>query len=195
MRRNASQNGATSPTLCAGPTSGTQRQIGGLGQVGHGVADAGGSVSAGVRVAAGALGSVPVVGGALKNALEIAGAHSGGAVTTAGHHAQADANHAAVVIGLLTFLVPSLVLLQCYLPPRIRQIRQMNAIRRALDPHADTSYRRLVAQRAALKLPFEQVLQQTGDPFDDLTAGRFAPLITAAAVDAGITVAPAPGAS
>ena len=165
-------------------------EIAGLAQLGHGVADAGGAVSAGFSAAASALGNVPIVGGALKHALESAGASSGGAVRTAGQHAKTDAHHAAIVIGVLTFVVPTLVLLQCYLPPRIRQIRNMNSIRRAFDPKAERSYRRLVAQRAALTLPIEQVLQQTGDPFEDIAAGRYEPLIHAAAFNAGITVPP-----
>lgn len=170
-------------------------EVAGLAQLGHGVADAGGAVSTGFSAAADALGTVPLVGGALKHALKSAGASSGGAVSTAGQHARSDADHAAVVIGLLTFLVPALVLLQCYLPPRLRQVRQLNAIRRVLDPQAELSYRRLVAQRAALTLPYEQVLEQTADPLGDLSAGRFDPLIRAAAVSAGLTVGPRSGRS
>jgi hypothetical protein len=165
-------------------------EIAGLGQVGTGVADAGAAVSAGFSAAASALGDVPIVGGALKHALQSVGSSSGGAVTTAGQHAKADADRAAIVIAVLTFLVPALVLLQCYLPPRLRQIRQMNAIRHAFDPQTEDSYRRLIAQRAALTLPPEQVLQQTSDPYADLTVGNFDPLLRAAAGHAGVTVAP-----
>ena len=169
-------------------------EIAGLAQLGRGVTDAGDAVSAGFSAAAAALGSVPLVGGALKHALQSAGAHSGGAVSTAGRHARADADHAAIVIGVLSFAVPALVLLQCYLPHRIRQIRQLRAIHRALDPGADLDHRRLVAQRAALTLPHEQVLRQTDDPFADLSAGRYDPLLRAAAIQAGITVRPDSGA-
>jgi hypothetical protein len=165
-------------------------EIVGLGQVGTGVADAGAAVSAGFSAAASALGDVPIVGGALKHALQSVGSSSGGAVTTAGQRAKADADRAAIVIGVLTFLVPALVLLQCYLPSRLRQIRQMNAIRHAFDPQTEVGYRRLIAQRAALTLPPEQVLQQTSDPYADLTAGNFDPLLSAAAGHAGVTVAP-----
>ena len=57
---------------------------------------------------------------------------------------------------------------------------------RVLQPNADENYRRLIAQRAAFSLSYQQLLGHTGDPFGDLHAGRYEALIAAALEDAGI---------
>ena len=47
----------------------------------------------------------------------------------------------------------------------------MTAAARVLQPNADENYRRLIAQRAAFSLPYQQLLGHTSDPFGDLTPG------------------------
>lgn len=62
----------------------------------------------------------------------------------------------------------------------------MTAAERVLRPSADESHQRLIAQRAAFSLPYQQLLRHTSDPLKDLNAGHYEPLIAAILEDAGI---------
>ena len=44
-----------------------------------------------------------------------------------------------------------------------------------------------MAERAALSLPYADLLRHSGDPFGDLARGHYAPLVAAALEDAGVS--------
>ena len=157
-----------------------------LSVLGSGVADAGGAVRSGFGAAADGVGDVPVVGDALGDGLRSAGAGTGGPVERAGREGEESAHDLADLLGALTALLPSALLLGGVLPPRVAQIRMLTAASRVLTDPADPHRRLLIAQRAAFGLPYGTLLRYTRDPLGDLDAGRLDALVAAALEDAGL---------
>ena len=157
-----------------------------LAVLGSGVKDAGLSVQSGFSSAAGAVGGIPFVGGKLSDALESAGAGSGGNVAALGQSGVDKVHELALLLGLIVFALPTVIVLLVMVPPRIRQIRQLGAANAALVDTHDPERRRLLAMRAAFGLSYLTLLGYTKDPLGDLAAGRYDPLVAAALDDVGI---------
>jgi hypothetical protein len=168
--------------------------------VGGTARDAAGAVRGGFGSAADAVGGTPEIAGALRSAgnsaaqpVESAGAEQGQRLTRAGRDAEARVYDTANLLGWITFLVPTLLLVSRWLPPRARQIRALSAaagfLRGApLDPERE----RELARRAAYSLPYGALARHTRDPLGDLIAGRYAPLLAALGEDAGLRMPPRP---
>jgi hypothetical protein len=155
--------------------------------LGRGVHDAGTAVQTGFTTAADKVGDIPLAGGPIADGLRAAGQATGGNVADAGTRGAQRVHRLALLLGMLTFLLPAGVLLSNYLPRRIAQVRTLNDAARVLggeDPERD----RLIAMRAAFSLPYGQLLAYTPDPIGDLAAGRHEALIRAIADDAGLRV-------
>jgi hypothetical protein len=106
----------------------------------------------------------------------------GDPVENLGRSGEERVHELANLLGLLFFLLPSLVLLARFVPRRLEQIQSLTAAARVLrggDP-------RTVAMRAAFSLPYGTLLAYTTDPLGDLQAERFEPLVAAAFADAGL---------
>lgn len=159
-----------------------------LSAAGRGAQDAGRSVQRGFDSAAGAVGGVPIVGGDLSGALRDAGQGTGGEAVAAGKAGEDAAHSAARLLGWLTFLLPTGLLLSRVLPPRVSQVRTLHSAGRALRLEAAGSpeHERLLAMRAAFALPYATLLRYTPDPLGDLAAGRHERLVAALAEDAGL---------
>ena len=160
-----------------------------LAVLGEGVGEAGTSVEGGFGTAADAVDDVPVVGGTLADGLRSAGEGTGGNVADFGRRGEERVHDLANLLGILTFVVPAILLLLQTLPARIAQVRQLTAAGRALRagaPETNAERTRLVAMRAAFTLPYDQLLRFTPDPFGDLAAGRYDELVLAAHEDAGL---------
>jgi hypothetical protein len=158
-----------------------------LSAAGRGAQDAGRSVQRGFDSAAGAVGGLPVVGGQLSGALSGAGDASGGEAIEAGRAGEQAAHDAARLLGWLTFLLPTGLLLARVLPPRVSQVRALGSAERALRlGDAAPGHTRLLASRAAFALPYATLLRHTPDPLGDLAAGRHDRLLAALAEDAGL---------
>jgi hypothetical protein len=157
-----------------------------LSVLGSGVKSAGLSVESGFNSAAGAVNGVPFVGGSLAGALEKAGQGSGGNVAQLGQQGEDKVRQLALILGLLVFLLPTILVLVIMLPSRIRQIRQLGAANAALVDTHDPERRRLLAMRAAFGLSYLTLLGYTKDPIGDLAAGRYDALVAAALDDVGI---------
>jgi hypothetical protein len=160
-----------------------------LAVLGDGVEQAGTSVAGGLEAAADAVDGTPLVGGELADGLRAAGEGTGGEVAEAGREGEERAHDLANLLGALTFVVPSVLLLAQALPARVERVRRLTAANRALgaDASADGGERtRLVAMRAAFSLPYDQLLRYTRDPLGDLAAGRYDALVRAAYEDAGL---------
>ena len=156
-----------------------------LAVLGRGVHDAGAAVEGGFDRAAAAVEEAPVVGGELADGLREAGEGTGGEVADVGREGE-DAVHAAAnVLGLVTFLVPALLVLAHSLPRRVGQVRRLTAATRVLA-QVGGERERLLAMRAAFSLPYGRLLHYTPDPLGDLAEGRYDALVTAALEDAGL---------
>src|SRR5436190_2476736 len=82
-----------------------------LAGLGRGVRDAGAAVQGGFRDAGNAVGGAPVVGGQLRDALQNAGSGTGGQAVEAGRAGERSAQRLAKLLGWLTFLAPTELLL------------------------------------------------------------------------------------
>jgi hypothetical protein len=156
--------------------------------LGRGVHDAGSAVQNGFDTAADNVGHIPLAGGAIADGLRGAGKDTGGTVADAGIRGEQRVHRVALLLGLLTFLLPAATLLARALPQRMQQIRALTDASRVLSPIEDDERRRLVAMRAAFSLPYAQLLAHTSDPLGDLVAGRYDALVDAIAEEAGLRV-------
>ena len=156
-----------------------------IASLGRGVQDAGNSVRDGFTQAGDTLGNVPLVGGDLSGALRDAGQATGGNAVAAGRQGELAIEELAQLLGWLTFLIPSALLLIAALPRRIRKVRQINVAAQVLRADSEEA-RRLLAMRAAFSLPFGTLLSYTRDPFGDLQAGNYDALLRAVYEDCGL---------
>lgn len=154
--------------------------------VSDGVQSAGRSVEGALNQAGDAVGGAPIVGGDVKDALKEAGRGTGGEAVAAGREGEEGIRSLANVLGWLTFLVPSALLLSRAIPPRVAQVKRLTAASRVLAESDDTEHRVLLAQRAAFGLPYATLLRHTRDPLGDLAAGRLDALVAAVREDAGL---------
>ena len=166
-----------------------------LAGLGRGVQDAGESVRTGFGTAADAVEDTPVIGGDVAGGLRDAGGSAGGRTVEAGRRGEESAHDLADLLGWLTFLIPTGLVLHRFLPARVREIRTLSAAARVLAGSGELERRRLLAMRAAFSLPYGQLLRYTEDPLGDLKAERYDGLVRAALEDAGLrspAVAPPP---
>jgi len=154
--------------------------------VSEGVQEVGGTVERSFDEAGATVGRAPLVGGQLADALREAGRDTGGRAAEAGRDGQRSIEELADLLGWVMFLVPTVLLLARFLPPRIAQVRKLTGARRVLMLPEGVERRRLLAQRAAFGLPYATLLQYTDDPLGDLQAGRLGPLVAAVREDAGL---------
>ena len=156
-----------------------------LAVLGEGVRSGGEAVQGGFDSAADAVDGTPIVGGEIADGLRDAGGASGGNVADLGTAGEEKVHYLANLLGLVTFAIPSTLVLLAMLPRRVRQIRQLTAASRVLrEPVGER--RRLLAMRAAFALPYGQLLRYTQDPIGDLAAERYEPLVEAVLEDAGL---------
>ena len=168
--------------------------------VSDGVQEVGSTVEDAFRQAGDAVGGAPLVGGDVRDALREAGEGTGGEAVQAGRAGESSIRELAGLLGWVTFLVPTALLLSRSIPPRLAQARRLTAAERILADGEDDERRRLLAQRAAFGLPYATLLRHTRDPLGDLAAGRLDGLVAAVREDAGFRPRPSaprpgPGAS
>ena len=154
--------------------------------VASGVTSAGESVQGGFAGVADAVSGIPVVGDRLSSALSESGDATGGNVAVLGKQGEDAIHNTARLVGLLTFLIPAVLLLGLTLPARIRGIRQMGEAQRLLVDDGNPERQRLLALRAAMALPVDHLLEYTEDPIGDLMAGRHERLIAALYAESGL---------
>jgi hypothetical protein len=153
---------------------------------GTAVSDTGTSIQKGFGSAADAVGSVPIVGDKLANALNGAGSGTGGNLASLAQQGNDRIHSLALLLGWMMALLPSVVLLLAVLPGRIRQVRSMGAAQVVLANRADPALRQLIASRAAFGLPYDVLLGYTRDPLGDLAEGRYDALVRATLEQAGL---------
>jgi hypothetical protein len=161
-----------------------------LAVLGEGVRDTGTAVQGGFESAAEAVDDVPVVGGEIADGLRSAGEGTGGDVAELGRSGENAVHRLANLLGLVTFLLPSLVLLATTLPQRIALVRRLTTASRVLAASEEPDRREVIAMRAAFSLPYARLLEYTPDPFGDLAARRYDALVAAALEDVGLRARP-----
>lgn len=160
-----------------------------------GADDLAGGIRGGFDSAADAAGGAPLIGGDIAAALRNAGnsaatpirSRAGAEARTlaaTGDDLRDQALSTATLLGWLTFLIPTFVLLLATLPPRLRQARRLSAAERVLGGAPAVE----LARRAAYGLPYTTLARRTDDPLGDLAAGRLEPLLEALHDDAGVPV-------
>lgn len=158
-----------------------------IGVLGEGVTSAGNSVQDAFGSAADTVARVPVVGSKLADALGTAGSATGGSVADAGTAGTEAVHRLAIILGLLTFGLPSVVLLVATVPRRIAVARDLTAAHDTVGDLSDPERQRLLAERAAMHLPYRVLQRYTADPLGDLAAGRYDALVDAALEEAGLS--------
>jgi hypothetical protein len=181
-----------------------------LASLGRGLSDAGTAVQTTARGAASsirdgfdgaadAVQGAPLIGGTIAGALRDAGGATAGPLQrqgdaqarrliAAGREGEARAYRTANLLGWLTFLLPTLLLLVWRVPPRVRQARALGAAGRVLGGADDPARAQELARRAAYGLPYATLLRHTPDPFGDLLAGRYEGLLAALGEDVGLRI-------
>jgi hypothetical protein len=168
---------------------GVFRLVNNLKAVTDAVNSAGSSVQDGFGAAADVLSGTPVVGDDIAGALESAGEASGGNVVELAITGDTAIHRLALLLAVLTFLVPALILLVLYVPVRVGQVRRLSASRLAYRDEYNPERRRLLAMRAAMSLPVDHLLKFSPDPIGDLVRGEHDALVTALLFDAGLAPA------
>lgn len=150
------------------------------------VTDAGSSVQGGFQTAADAISGTPLIGDDVADALEAAGAASGGNVIELALTGDSAIHRLALVLGWLTFLIPTLILLLLYIPMRVGQMRRLRASRLVYRDDFHPERRRMLAMRAAMSLPADHLLKFSADPIGDLVRGEHDALVAALLSEAGL---------
>jgi len=156
------------------------------------VNNAGASVRDGFQTAADAVSATPLIGDDIAGALESAGDASGGNVVDLALTGDTAIHRLALALGLLTFLIPTLILLLLYIPMRVGQTRRLRASRLAYRDENNPERRRLLAMRAAMSLPADHLLKFSPDPIGDLLRGDHDALVAALLSEAGMAPTRAP---
>lgn len=159
-----------------------------LNSLSRGVTEAGSSTQATLQRAGDAVGAAPIIGGQLRDSLRGAGREAGQTAIALGRESRERIDSLANLLGILTGLIPCLLVLASFLPARLRLVTRLSAGARVLDSGRATSLerRRLIAQRAAFGLPYGVLLRHTRDPLGDLEAGRYDALVAAELEAAGL---------
>ena len=90
---------------------------------------------------------------------------AGQSAQASGRSSRESVESLSVLLGISIALAPSLPLLALYVPMRIRWIRQVRSVRRALAREPDDGVLdQLLAARASLNLPLDRVRAMNGDP-------------------------------
>ena len=157
-----------------------------LASVPRGVGDAGSAIQRGFDSAGDAVADIPVAGGPLSDGLHDAGKASGGQIQETAAEGEEDVKRLALLLGLITFLLPALAILARHVPDRLHEARRLTAASRAIGAALSPERERTLAERAAYGLPYERLVRYSPDPFGDLEAGRYDALVAAALDDAGL---------
>ncbi len=158
-----------------------------LNSLSRGITEAGSSTQATLQRAGDAVGAAPIIGGQLRDSLQGAGQEAGGTAASLGRESRQRIDALAKLLGILTWLIPSVLTLMSFLPGRWRQATRLTAGAQVLAAGAHSvERRRLIAQRAAFGLPYGVLLRHTRDPLGDLEAGRYDALVAAELEAAGL---------
>ena len=150
---------------------GATKRVNRLGKLGDGLISAGNSVS-GVGGWIGGLSQTPVVGGTFGSVADKINA-LGSATVQQGRDGKEAIWKAALGIGLLITLVPTLPVLAVWVPLRIGVERERSSLRAALKAKEPGVWEYLALQ-AIEDMSFRDIRKISVDPWEDVRKGRFA---------------------
>jgi hypothetical protein len=109
------------------------------------------------------------------------GAQGGGEeLAAASRESTEDVERLSLLLGLSIALIPTLPVLALYLPGRLARGRELGALRGMLrEGEGDPGLERLLAQRAAVQLPYRELRRVSDAPWRDIEQGRTADLARA----------------
>lgn len=131
-----------------------------LAEPGHRIHSSATSLGGSLRDAGGTLGDVPVIGGGVSEPFDRA-ADAADSIASAGDSEVAAAESLARWLGLSIALIPIVVVLALYLPPRVRFVRNAAAGQRLVEADPDL---RLFALRAMANQPMHLLARVSDDP-------------------------------
>lgn len=127
---------------------------------GRALEQAGRDVGSNLHSAAEKLGELPFVGSDVRGPLDDA-ATSTQQLISAGQELQTSVGRLAVLLGVLVAVIPILLVLLAWLPPRLRFARRAGAAQRFVDDGADLD---LFALRAMANQPMHVLAKVSDDP-------------------------------
>ena len=131
-----------------------------LAEPGRRLEDAGRQLGGGLSRAADKIGGLPVVGGDVRGPLDDA-SRAAGAVVRAGQDQQAAVAHLATWLAVAVAVLPVVLALLVWVPPRVRFARRAGAARRLVDAAPDLD---LFALRAMAHQPMHVLARISDDP-------------------------------
>jgi hypothetical protein len=135
------------------------------------------------------LGSVPFVGGQIKDA----GAQvksAGESAIQSGRQSRNSVSSLSWMLALAIAVIPSVPVLGFYLPLRIAAVRERRVARRLAERcWDDPDFRRVLAERALVTLPYRRLAKLVPNPWDEFESGRLDALARAELARLGVTKA------
>lgn len=124
------------------------------------------------------LGSLPLVGGDVREAGEAIQRAGADAVRSA-TASRKSVGRTSALLGFSIALIPTLPLLLLYVPQRLYAVREQREIARAVRGGGDAALERLLAFRAVVHLPVRDLRTIAADPIADIQEGRHRALAAA----------------
>ncbi len=118
------------------------------------------------------LGSVPFVGGQIRDAGHQVSA-AGESAIASGRESHQSVHRLSWMLALAIAVIPSVPVIGFYLPLRVAAVRERRTAGRMAARHwGDDEFRRILAERALVSLPYRQLRAVSPQPWRDLDAGR-----------------------
>ena len=161
------------------------KRINHLGTLGDGLISAGDSV-AGVGHAIGGLADTPIIGGSIGAVADKIDA-LGASTAQQGRNGKAAVWKAALAIGILITLLPTLPILVIWIPARVAVERERASLRAALTANEPGVWEYLALQ-AVDDMSFRDLHKVSADPWEDIRQGRYETLARVELDRLGLTV-------
>ena len=146
------------------------------------VAKLGGTVSqtgAAISQVGGVINSIPLIPGDVSGASDSV-QQAGASAEVSGNDGEDAANRLGIYLGIAIAVIPSLPLIGLYLPFRLSRIREARVARRSLMRYGhDLRFQEFLARRAVERLPYEEIMAVSEQPWEDMKRGRFRALAAA----------------
>ena len=162
------------------------KRINHLGTLGDGLVSAGESVS-GVGAWIGGLQDTPLIGGSIGTVAEKID-QLGTSAAQQGRAGKAAVWKAALGIGILITLLPTLPVLVVWIPARVAVERERSSLRAALKAHEPGVWEYLALQ-AVDDMAFRDLRKISADPWEDIRQGRYETLARVEIDRLGLTLA------
>lgn len=132
------------------------------------------------------LSTVPLVGDRVARAgrqIDAAGAST----IASGRSSRDSIHNLSWMLWVFLAVIPTVPVLVLYLPLRVSAARERRALQRLVDERGeDPVFQRVLAQRALLTMPYQQLLRRDGDPLADKGGPQMRDLARAELIRMGV---------